>query len=160
YAAWTSERYGGPDGGALRRVASDLLRAKLELSDAQALELISAAVREGFGYSSYSPNLAVAGALKRHVETSGVGAGLREAIAGLRARMVHGAADHNSQGRKLLVIVDAMLSHAEKTTDAGPSFTPKDDAWGRALTAKLKELPGEPRERVTRLLALAAQGGG
>ena len=29
YAAWTSERYGGRDGSALRRIVSDLFRAKL-----------------------------------------------------------------------------------------------------------------------------------
>src|SRR5262245_7117492 len=28
YAAWTSERFGGPDGAALLRIVSDLLRAK------------------------------------------------------------------------------------------------------------------------------------
>src|SRR5262249_12908911 len=68
YAAWTSERYGGPDGGTLRRIVSDLLRGKLDFTDAQAVELTRAAVREGFSYSSYSPNSAVAGALKRYIE--------------------------------------------------------------------------------------------
>jgi hypothetical protein len=71
YAGWASERYGGPEGGALRRIVSDLLRGKLELDDAQAVELTKAAVREGFSYSSFSPNVAVAGALKRHIETKG-----------------------------------------------------------------------------------------
>jgi hypothetical protein len=90
YAAWASERYGGPNGRALRRLVSDLLRAKLELSDAQAVALTRAAVRQGFGNSSHSPNLAVASALKRHVETHGLGLALREALTGLHTRMVHG----------------------------------------------------------------------
>lgn len=159
YAAWASE-HRGPDGGALRRVVSDLLRAKLDLTDAQAVDLVRAAVREGFAYSSHSPNLAVAGALKRHVETHGLGAMMGEALTGLRARMVHSAAADNAEGRKLQVIVDAMLAHARDTSEGEPRFTPKDDAWGRAVAARLAELSSEARGRPTRLLALAAQGGG
>lgn len=55
YTAWTSERYGGTDGSALRRIVSDLLRAKLCLTDAQAIALVKAAIRHGFEHASYSP---------------------------------------------------------------------------------------------------------
>jgi uncharacterized protein DUF4132 len=148
----------------LRRIVSDLLRGKLELDDAQAVELTQAAVREGFSYSSFSPNVAVAGALKRHIETKGLGTALHEALAGLRARMVHSNAAHNSQGRKLLVLVDGMLAHAGKAqagaADAAPQFEAKGDAWGKALAGKLAAMPAEPRARATRLLVLASQGGG
>src|SRR5262249_49737087 len=56
YTAWSSERWGGAKGGGLRRVVSDLLRAKLPLADADAIALVEAGAREGFTYSSYSPN--------------------------------------------------------------------------------------------------------
>src|SRR5262249_46495278 len=102
YTAWTSERYGGPDGAALRRIVSDLMRGKLALDEPQALQLIKAAVREGFSYSTHSPNGAVASTLKRHVETQGLSAAVREALSGLRARTVHTRAALNSEGRKLV----------------------------------------------------------
>jgi hypothetical protein len=159
YAAWTSEQYGGPDGAALRRIVSDILRGKLELDEAQALQLIKAAVREGFSYASHSPNGAVASALKRHVETRGLSAAVREALAGLRARMVHTQAALNSEGRKLVAAVDAMLAHESRGFDDEPRFTPKPDAWGKAIGAKLDALAPEARTRLTRLLASAAQGG-
>ena len=44
YAALTSVPYGGPDGSGLRRVVSDLLRAKLALEEAQAIALVKAAI--------------------------------------------------------------------------------------------------------------------
>jgi hypothetical protein len=72
YLAWTSNRYNTCHAAALRRIVSDLLRAKLDFDETQAVNLIKAAVREGFSSSSYSPNSAVAGALKRHVETRGL----------------------------------------------------------------------------------------
>jgi hypothetical protein len=159
YVAWTNERYGGPDGAALRRIVSDLLRAKLDFDEAQALLLVTAATREGFGYSSYSPNLAVASALKRHVEMHGLTGGLREALSGLRARMVHGDSGGNSQGRKLLLAIDSMLAQAADTADDAPHFTAKQDAWGSAIAAKLAALPPDQRTRLTRLLELASQGG-
>jgi hypothetical protein len=59
-----------------------------------------------------------------------------------------------------LVIVDAMLSHAAGDAHGEPCFTPKDDAWGRALAARLAGLAPELRGRMTRILALAAQGSG
>jgi Domain of unknown function (DUF4132) len=159
YTAWTSERYGGPDGAALRRIVSDLLRGKLELDEAQALQLIKAAVREGFSYSTHSPNGAVASALKRHVETRGLSAAVREALAGLRARMVHTQAALNSEGRKLVAAVDAMLAHESRGSSDEPRFTPKPDAWGKAIGAKLDAMAPDARARLTRLLASAAQGG-
>jgi len=159
YVAWTSERYGGLDGAALRRIVSDLLRGKLELAEAQALQLIKAAVREGFSYSSHSPNSAVASALKRYVEMHGLSNAVREALAGLRARMVHSQADRNSEGRKLVAAVEAMLARASDASAGEARFTPKPDDWGKAIGAKLDAMPPEPRARLTRLLALAAQCG-
>jgi hypothetical protein len=159
YAAWTSERYGGPDGAGLRRIVSDLLRGKLALAEAQALQLIKAAVREGFAYSSYSPNSAVAGALKRYVETHGLSAAVREVLSGLRGRMVHTQAGSSSEGRKLAAAVDAMLAHDSHAADDEPRFTPQPDVWGKEIGAKLDAMPAESRARLTRLLALASQGG-
>jgi hypothetical protein len=72
YSAWSSERWGGPKGGGLRRVVSDLLRARLPLADADAIALAEAGAREGFTYSSYSPNQAVLGAIDRHVAAHGL----------------------------------------------------------------------------------------
>src|SRR5262245_41722141 len=83
YVAWTSEKYGGNDGAALRRIVSDLLRAKLDIDEDQAISLVKAAIQEGFAYASYSPNQAVATVLKRHVETRGLSPRLREALSGL-----------------------------------------------------------------------------
>jgi hypothetical protein len=60
YLARTSNRYNAAHAAALRRIVSDLLRAKLDFDEAQAVELIKGAVREGFSSSSYSPNSAVA----------------------------------------------------------------------------------------------------
>ena len=114
YVAWTSEKYGGPDGAALRRIVSDLLRAKIDIDDDQAIALVKAAIHEGFAYSSYSPNLAIANVLKRHVETKGASPALRDVLSGLRNRMVHGAAEHSSEGRKLLSIVDALIGHESR----------------------------------------------
>lgn len=159
YAAWTNERFGGPDGAGLRRIVSDLLRARLDFDEAQALLLIKAAVREGFGHSSYSPNLAIAGALKRYVETHGLAPSVRDALSGLRARMVHGHSRGNSEGRKLLLIVDAMLAQVAEAPAGEARFKPKPDAWGSAIAEKLIALQPDRRARLTRLLALAAQGG-
>ena len=159
YAAWTSERYGGPDGAGLRRIVSDLLRGKLALDEAQALQLIKAAVRDGFAYSTHSPNGAVASALKRHIETHGLSAAVHEALSGLRTRMVHTQASGSSEGRKLAAAVDAMLTHDSRGPDDEPRFAPQPDAWGRAIGAKLDAMSAESRARLTRLLALAAQGG-
>src|SRR6185503_3790140 len=33
YVAWTSEKHGGRDGAALRRIVSDLLRAKIDIDN-------------------------------------------------------------------------------------------------------------------------------
>jgi hypothetical protein len=159
YLAWTSDRYNACHAAALRRMVSDLLRAKLDFDEAQAVKLIKGAVREGFSGSSYSPNSAVAGALKRHVETRGLSPAVREALSGLRARMVHSRADGNSQGRKLIAAVEAMLAKEANNAEAAPRFRPKSDAWGKAIEAKLATFAPEPRARLAYLLALASQGG-
>jgi len=52
---------------------------------------------------------------------------VREALAGLRARMVHSQADRNSEGRKLVAAVDAMLTRANDACDGEARYTPKPD---------------------------------
>jgi hypothetical protein len=159
YVAFTAERLGGPDGSGLRRVVSDLLRAKLTLEDAQAIALVKAAIRDGFLYTSYSPNQVVLGTLERHVQTRGLSPDLRAAIGGLLARMKHGYAEGNAQGRKLLNGVEALLAQRAGDADALPAFKARPDAWGRALSAKLDALPAAERARLMPLLALATKGG-
>ncbi len=160
YVAWTSERYGGRDGAGLRRIVSDLLRAKIDVDEAQAIMLVKAAIQEGFAYASYSPNQAVANVLKRHVETRGLSPALRDALSGLRARMAHSRADSSSEGRKLISLVDALIAHTSRENASEPHFEAKPDAWGKAVGAKLAALPPDMRARVTGLLELAAKGGG
>src|SRR5262245_10374127 len=159
YVAFTAERLGGLDGSGLRRVVSDLLRAKVTLDDSQAIALVKAAIRDGFLYTSYSPNQVVLGTLERHVQTRGLSPDLRAAIDGLLARMKHGYAEGNAQGRKLLNGVEALLSQQPGDAAALPAFKPKPDAWGRALATKLAALPADERARLAALLALAAKGG-
>jgi Domain of unknown function (DUF4132) len=159
YVAWTSEKYGGPDGAALRRIVSDLLRAKIDIDNDQAIALVKAAIHEGFAYSSYSPNLAIANVLKRHVETKGASPALRDVLSGLRNRMVHGAAEDSSEGRKLLSIVDALIGHESRAEGSEPHFEAKPDVWGKAVNGKLGALPSDARGRVMGLLELAAKGG-
>jgi hypothetical protein len=157
YLAWTSNRYNAGHAAALRRIVSDLLRAKLDFDEAQAVKLIKGAVREGFSGSSYSPNSAVAGALKRHVDTRGLSPAVREALSGLRARMVHSRADGNSQGRKLIAAVEAMLAKEANNAEAVPRFRPKSDAWGKAIEAKLATFAPELRARCWRWPRKAAR---
>jgi hypothetical protein len=159
YVAFTAERLGGLDGSGLRRVVSDLLRAKVTLDDSQAIALVKAAIRDGFLYTSYSPNQVVLSALERHVQAQGLSPDLRAAIEGLLARMKHGYAEGNAQGRKLLNGVEALLSQQSGDNASIPAFKPRPDAWGRALSAKLETLPADERARLTPLLALAAKGG-
>jgi hypothetical protein len=160
YVAWASEKYGGRDGSGLRRIVSDLLRAKIDIDTDQAIALVKAAIQEGFGYSSYSPNQAVVNLLKRHVETKGASAELRAALSGLRNRMVHSSADHSSQGRKLLAAVDGLIGHQARADGSAPRFDAKPDAWGKATSAKLAQWPADARARLTALLELASKGGG
>ena len=114
-------RWGGSKGGGLRRVVSDLLRAKLPLADADAVALAEAAARDGFTYASYSPNQAVLGALERHVAARGLSAELRRALERLLAEMTTQGADDNVQGRKLRSGVEALLAHQEHAAPATPS---------------------------------------
>jgi hypothetical protein len=159
YVAFTAERLGGLDGSGLRRVVSDLLRAKVTLDDSQAIALVKAAIRDGFLYTSYSPNQVVLSTLERHLQAQGLSPDLRAAIEGLLARMKHGYAEGNAQGRKLLNGVEALLSQQSGDNVSIPAFKPRPDAWGRALSAKLETLPADERARLTPLLALAAKGG-
>jgi hypothetical protein len=160
YVAWSLERYGGRDGAGLRRVVSDLFRAKLDLDDAQAIALVKAATQQGFSYASYSPNQAVASVLARHVQTRGLSGALKDAVTSLRARMVQDSCETNSEGRKLLSAVEALLGHEKRAEGAEPVFAAKPDAWGKAVGAKLAALPQDRRRRATGLLELAAKGGG
>ena len=159
YAASAGIPFGGAEGAGLRRVVSDLLRAKLTLDDAQAIALVKAAIRDGFVYASYSPNQVVLSTLERHVQAHGLNPGLRSAIEGLLARMKHGHAAGNAQGRKLLNGVEALVAHPPGDGPAVPTFKPRPDGWGRALSAKLEALPTDERTRLAALLALAAKGG-
>jgi hypothetical protein len=158
YVAWVDQSR-AHNGAALRRVVSDLLRAKLAFDDEQAVTLVKAATREGFGYASYSPNQAVATTLKRHVEAHGLSPALRAALSGLRGRMTLSSADSSAQGRKLLSIVDAMLADQGAAAGSEPRFKPKPDAWGKAVEAKLTTLPFELRAHLGSLLTLASKGG-
>lgn len=158
YVAWAAAHM-GPDGAPLRRVVSDLMRGKLDLTPDQALRMVKAAIREGFGYASFSPNQAVATTLKRHVEANGLTPALRDALSGLRTRMTLGSAENNAEGRKLLSTIDAMLALEQAAPGTEPRFKPKPDAWGKALDAKLATLAFERRAHLTSLLALASKGG-
>ncbi len=160
YVAWASERYGGRDGAALRRIVSDILRAKIDIDSDQAVALVKAAIHEGFAYASYSPNQAVANVVKRHVETRGASPALQDVLVGLRTRMVHSSADSSSEGRKLISIVDALIAHQARPNGSAPHFEAKPDIWGKAVGAKLAALPPDMRSHAIRLLELAANGGG
>lgn len=160
YGMWCAERDGGTDGAAWRRLVGDLLRGKSDLSEDQALSLVKSAVRQGFAHASYSPNQAVAGALKRHVDANGLSAALKDALAGLQSRMKLAGADTNAEGRKLLTAVEKMLGAATPSAAGTPVFEPKPDAWGRALKERLIGLDPALRARVVGLLVLAAEGGG
>jgi hypothetical protein len=162
YRAWSSERWGGPKGSGLRRVVSDLLRAKLPLADADAIALVESAAREGFTYASHSPNQAVLGALERHVAGQGLSGGLRRAIEKLLSEMARQGAEHNAQGRKLKSGVEALLEHREKAEGAANTvalFKPKQDDWGVAVMAKLTTLPPQAQGPLGALLTLASEGG-
>lgn len=159
YVAWTSEKYGGRDGAALRRIVSDILRSKIDIDSDQAVMLVRAAIHDGFAYSSYSPNQAIANVLKRHVETKGASPALRDVLSGLRNRMVHSGADRSSEGRKLLSLIDALIAHGNRMEGDEPHFEAKPDMWGKAAGAKLATLPSDIRTRMTGLLELASKGG-
>jgi Domain of unknown function (DUF4132) len=162
YRAWSSERWGGPQGSGLRRVVSDLLRAKLPLADADAIALVESAAREGFTYASHSPNQAVLGALERHVAGQGLSGELRRAIEKLLSEMARQGAEHNAQGRKLKSGVEALLAYQEKADAAANTvalFKPKQDDWGAALMAKLATLPAQVQAPLGALLTLASEGG-
>jgi hypothetical protein len=158
YTAWTDNRHGG-EAGAWRRVLSDLLRGKLELSDQQALALIKAAVKDGLRFSKSTPNQAVMKALQRHVDVQGLKPALKDALAGLRTRMAMGRADARTDGRKIMSLVDAMLAHGSTAGGSEQRFTPKSDAWGKALEAKLQAMPFQTRAHLVSLLILASKGG-
>jgi hypothetical protein len=159
YRAWTSVQWGGSRSGGLRRVVSDLLRAKLPLNDADAVALVGSAARNGFAYASHSPNQAILGAIEGHVAARGVSPDLRRAIEHLLAEMTRQNADHNAQGRKLRSGVEALLAHQERAGNTVPLFKPKGDEWGTAVMAKLAALPADEQGPISALLSLAAQGG-
>src|SRR5262245_21369133 len=162
YQAWSSHRYGGTQGGGLRRVVSDLLRARLPLTEADAVALVQSAARDGFTYASYSPNQAVLGALERYATTHGASSDLRGALNHLLGEMARQGAENNAQGRKLKSGVEALLAHKERGEGAAntlPLFKPKQDDWGVAVMAKLATLPAQAQGPLGALLTLASQGG-
>ena len=131
YHAWSSNRWGGSSGGGLRRVVSDLLRAKLPLTDADAIALAELGVRDGFTYASYSPNQAILGALERHVAANGLSVGLRRTLERLRGEMNKQGAGNNVQGRKLRSGVEALLEHQD-AAPVRPPATPSRCSSRRA----------------------------
>ena len=157
--AWTSAQWGGTRGGGLRRVVSDLLRAKLPLADDDAIALARAAARDGFTYAAYSPNQAVLGALERHVAACGLSSELRRALEHLLGEMTKRGAPDNVQGRKLRSGVEALLAHQECPGNTVPLFKPKGDEWGTAVMARLAAMAAEVQGPLNGLLSLAAQGG-
>ena len=159
YRAWSSERWGGAKGGGLRRVVSDLLRAKLPLAHADAIALVQSAIRDGFTYASYSPNQAILGALERHVATHGLTDDLRRVLEQLLNEMARQGAESNVQGRKLRSGVEALLAHREDAANTLPLFKPKGDPWGVAVMARLAALPAQTQGPLGILLTLASQGG-
>src|SRR5262249_3902995 len=162
YQAWSAHRLGGTQGGGLRRLVSDLLRAKLPLTEADAVAMVQSGARDGFTYASYSPDQAVLGALERYVTTHGVSSELRGALEHLLGEMARQGAANNAQGRKLKSGVEALLAHEEKVEGAAntvPLFKPKQDDWGVAVMAKLATLPAQAQGPLGALLTLASQGG-
>jgi hypothetical protein len=162
YQAWSAHRLGGTQGGGLRRVVSDLLRAKLPLTEADAIALVQSGVRDGFTYASYSPNQAVVGALERYVTAQGVSSELRRALENLLGEMARQGAQNNAQGRKLKSGVEALLAQQEQAEGAAntvPLFKPKQDDWGVAAMAKVATLPALAQGPLGALLTLASQGG-
>src|SRR5262245_40923307 len=159
YDAWSATPWGGQDGAGLRRVVSDLMRSKLPLADADAVALVDLATREGFTYTSYSPNQVILSLLERHVAAHGVSADLRRALERLMAEMTRRGADGNAQGRKLYSGVERLLAHRHGDAGTVPVFEPKPDAWGTAVQAKRASLPPDAQAPLGVLLVLAAQGG-
>ena len=160
YRAWSAERFGGPNGAGLRRVVSDLLRAKLPLADADAVALAQAAAREGFTYASYSPNQAVLGALERHVAARGLSADLRSALERLLARDDCKAAPR-AMCRAASSAAASRRCSPTRSRRAGntvPLFRPKDDAWGTAVMAKLAALAGRRAGAARRAARAGARG--
>ena len=145
-----------------RRLVSDMLRGKIELSVGQAVTLAQLAALNGFLTTSFTPNQAVAGTLVRHVESQGLAPELREALRALLDRMERLNAGQTSEGRKLKSQVEAMLARGEaKASGAdGPTFSAVPDVWGRALTGKLETLSPRIRSACVAMLALASKGGG
>jgi hypothetical protein len=174
YVAWALP---GRSRWALSKIASDLLRTKLDLTEAQAIQLIRSASINGFVEISMTPNLAVARALARHVEAHGLSATLRPELVALRTRAIAKRGVESAEGRKLLKAVDAMLAYEPARPDAelwfipthgevnylgtseGPRFKPAPDAWGSWISELLASLSPETRAGLTRLLLLASENG-
>jgi hypothetical protein len=164
YEAFTTASSGGSKGGGLRRVVSDLLRAKLPLTSADAVALVQSAARDGFTYAGYSPNQAVLSALERHVAACGLTPELRRALDNLLKVMTARGAEGNVQGRKLKSGIEALLARPESAQreEAGntiPLFRPKADPWGAAVMEALAALPANVQGPLSGLLSLAGQGG-
>src|SRR5262245_13612373 len=123
YKAFTTASSGGSKGGGLRRVVSDLLRAKLPLTCADAVALTQSAARDGFTYAGYSPNQAVLSALERHVAANGLAPELRRALANWLSVMTARGAEGNVQGRKLKSGVEALLARQESRQHEGAGNT-------------------------------------
>ncbi len=159
YIEWVHGTYNGPNAAPLRRIASELLRGKIDLEPNQALAIGLAALQDGFDDRGKSPNRVVASALKRHVDSRGLEPRLRVALAGLRTSMTSRHLDSHLEGRELLSTIDAMLAHQGLKAGEKPRYQPKADDWGRALEARLAGLNVEQGAELTRLLEMAESGG-
>jgi hypothetical protein len=159
YVEWVRGTYAGPQAAALRRIASEMMRGKLDLEPEQALAL-AAAAQSGFDGMDKSPNRVVASALKRHVDAQGLMPQVRVALTGVRASITRRHLDSHLDGRELLSAIDAMLAHQALEAGEKPRYQPKPDAWGGELKARLSAVSFEERAELTPLLLLAEGGGG
>jgi hypothetical protein len=120
---------------------------------------VKAAIRDGFLYTSYSPNQVVLGTLERHVAAHGLSPDLRGAIEGLLARMKAWLCRRPMpRARKLLNGVEALLAHQSGDRASIPAFKPRP-MRGAGRCREAGALPADERMRLTALLALAAKGG-
>ena len=158
YVEWVRGTYSGPKAAPLRRIASEMMRGKLDLEPDQAM-VLAAAAQTGFASMDKTPNRVLASALKRHVDMHGLTPQLRLALSCVRASMVLRRVDSHLDGRELLSAIDAMLAHHGLEVGERPRYKPKPDAWGHAIEGRLAHLSFERRAELTPLLALAEAGG-
>ena len=141
----------------LERIFSDLLRAKLDLTEEQVLRFIEASKRlvESHRYERISSILRN---LERHIETNGSTPATVKALGELRDLMRTKNCDSHEPGRKILKVLDALVRPAAPE-EAGETFVLKSDAWAEAVAPRLLALSAKERALLLPMLALAAEGG-